>query len=96
MTNRRKITSLLSATIRDIRHDERGFLVKVHSGKLKRSFWIGLDFDGVWDEDGNEFENNADFMPTVLREPAGLKSGLTRTEHRPLVATDRIVKAGTM
>jgi hypothetical protein len=78
MPNRTKITQLLGASIRDIRHDERGFLVKVHSAKLRRSFWIGLDFDGVWDENGNEFEASVDFLPTVERAAAGIKEGLTR------------------
>jgi hypothetical protein len=79
MPNRTKISRLLSAAIRDIKTDEKGFLIKVHSKRLKRSFWIAASFDGLYDENGNEFEADVEHMPTSERAAAGIKSGLSRS-----------------
>jgi hypothetical protein len=76
----RSINTLLSCQIRDIKTDERGLLIKLHSNKSKRSFWIGVGFDALYDEDGNHFrEHEAPHIPIADRAAAGLKAGLTHT-----------------
>lgn len=61
---RRKVTGLGSYAIRSVRSGSHGQLyLKLHSHVAKRTRWVSIAADSLFDEDGNHFEDNAPFMP---------------------------------
>lgn len=69
---RRNVTSLKGYSIRDVKHtDGDKIAVKLHSKIAKRSIWISIPWDGLFDQDGNLYENNAEYVPQREIWPAG-------------------------
>lgn len=70
---RRNITYLKGFSIRDVKDVGTHLALKLHSKADRKTIWITVSFDCLFDQDGNFFNNNAEYVPPVEAHKLGIR-----------------------